>query len=235
MLPSVRIKLIASLRGVILIPRVAIYCIVVANVKQLSLGSYQEAADTEIHLVKSALSLFLENVQENVKALSLLPAASLEVVRNSAQASQTASEAKGKAQEGKAIVLKTIGAMRATKEVGESIRSIQEVAQDNISSMDRAVIDQDNVVALSNESGQVLEEIVRAVEFSSDQIQSIATAAEEQSAATEEITRSVDEINRIATDTSQGVGQTVTSLEEMTGQIFELKKLVQELEETKPA
>jgi methyl-accepting chemotaxis protein len=248
-----------------------------------------------------------ERIQTTATSMEEITATVLEVAKNSAQASETASEARDKAQQGKEIVLKTIDAMRtthnrtdtlktnmhhlgqkaeeigtimtviediadqtnllalnaaieaarageagrgfavvadevrklaektmgATKEVGESIRSIQDVAQDNISSVGRAVTDLDSAVALSNESGRVLEEIVLAVERSSDQIQSIATAAEEQSAATEEITRSVDEINRIATDTSEGVNHTVISLEEMTGQLGELKKLVQELEDEK--
>ena len=56
--------------------------------------------------------------------------------------------------------------------------------------------------AKAQESGEALGAIVSLVESASDQVRSIATATEQQSAATEEISRSTVEINTISTETS---------------------------------
>ena len=51
----------------------------------------------------------------------------------------------------------------------------------------------------------MLKEIVTIVEESADQVRSIATASEQQSAASEEINRAVEDINRISGDTAQAM------------------------------
>ena len=133
------------------------------------------------------------------------------------------------ADEVRKLAEKTMG---ATKEVGDSIRAIQDGARQNISSVEKAVEDMDKVVELTNRSGTVLGEIVQGVETSADQIQGIATAAEEQSATSEEINRSIDEVNRITMETSQGVSQTAQAVGELASQMAELSNLVQELKES---
>ena len=133
------------------------------------------------------------------------------------------------ADEVRKLAEKTMG---ATKEVGDSIRAIQEGARSNIASVERSVEDMDKVVELTNESGRMLGEIVTGVEISSDQIQGIATAAEQQSATSEEINQSIDEINRITMETTQGVSQTAEAVHELASQMAELSNLVQELKES---
>ncbi|WP_461210981.1 methyl-accepting chemotaxis protein [Desulfocurvus sp. DL9XJH121] len=130
------------------------------------------------------------------------------------------------ADEVRKLAEKTMG---ATKEVGDSIRSIQDGARENIESVERAVLDMEKVAELTNESGQVLGEIVTGVETSADQIRGIATAAEEQSATSEEINSSIDEVNRITMETTQGVAQTAEAVQELSSQMIELSELVQEL------
>jgi len=132
------------------------------------------------------------------------------------------------ADEVRKLAEKTMG---ATKEVGDSIRSIQDVAAKNIKSMDMAVIDLENAVQLTHKSGQALERIVAGVEDSSQQINSIATAAEEQSATSEEINRAVDEINRITAETASGVAQSAAALRDLSEQLADLSDLVQRLKE----
>jgi len=119
--------------------------------------------------------------------------------------------------------------MNATKEVGNSIKAIQDGARTNVQSVEKAVKDMDTVTDLTSQSGMVLDEIVEGVETSSDQIQSIATAAEEQSATSEEINRSITEINDITRETSQGVAKTTIAVRELAQQTMELRDLVQEL------
>jgi methyl-accepting chemotaxis protein len=132
------------------------------------------------------------------------------------------------ADEVRKLAEKTMG---ATKEVGDSIRAIQSAAAENIDSMGKAVADLAQAVELSNQSGVVLDEIVQRVERSAEQIQSIATAAEEQSATSEEINRAIDEINRITGDTARGVSESAAALSELAGQMSELAALIQELKQ----
>ncbi len=130
------------------------------------------------------------------------------------------------ADEVRKLAEKTMG---ATKEVGDSIRAIQANTRSNIENVEVTAHDMDSVVELSTKSGSMLVEIVQGVESSSNQIQEIATAAEEQSATSEEINRSIYEINRITQETSQGVTMTATAISELTEQIAELRNIVQEL------
>jgi len=132
------------------------------------------------------------------------------------------------ADEVRKLAEKTMG---ATKEVGDSIGSIQNIAGQNIKSMDAAVADLETAVQLTHKSGEALKRIVAGVEDSSQQINSIATAAEEQSATSEEINRSVDEINRITSETATGVAQSAEALRDLSEQMSQLSAVVRELKE----
>ncbi|NJB68868.1 methyl-accepting chemotaxis protein [Desulfobaculum xiamenense] len=132
------------------------------------------------------------------------------------------------ADEVRKLAEKTMG---ATKEVGDSIVAIQRVAEENVTSMEKALQDLEQAVDYSNQSGKVLNEIVQETESSAEQIQGIAAAAEEQSAASEEINRSIEEINIITTETARGVSESVIALQELAEQAEALKTLVQQLKE----
>ncbi|MFW5490143.1 MAG: methyl-accepting chemotaxis protein [Desulfovibrio sp.] len=119
--------------------------------------------------------------------------------------------------------------MNATKEVGDSIRSIQSGTQSNIEAMDTVVSDIEEVAEFSQRSGKVLENIVEGAGISAGRIQSIATAAEEQSATSEEINQSLEEINSIAGETAAAVAETAEASEGLAKQAAELQKLIEEL------
>jgi len=119
--------------------------------------------------------------------------------------------------------------MTATKEVGETIRGIQDVSQQNIQGMDAAGKAIEESTDLVRQSGKVLEEIVNMSENTAQQVSSIATAAEEQSAASEEINQAVDQINAIATETSNSMQETTVAIREMAQQAETLRALVAEL------
>ena len=121
--------------------------------------------------------------------------------------------------------------MVATKEVGDSISSIQQVASQNVRSVEDAVKDLDQASNLAGESGSALGEIVSSTDASAGQIQSIATAAEEQAAASEEITRSIDEINAIAVKTDEHVAASLAALSDLEGQASALAQLIRQLKE----
>jgi len=130
------------------------------------------------------------------------------------------------ADEVRKLAEKTMG---ATKQVGDSIRAIQAEARQNMLAVDGAVQDMERVVELTGASGRVLDEIVRGVETSADQIRSIATAAEQQSATSDEINRSIDEINRITADTANGVARAAEAVHELSGQMAQIAGIINEL------
>ena len=119
--------------------------------------------------------------------------------------------------------------MSATKEVGDSIGAVQEGTRSNIANVDRAVSKIDEATVLAGESGEALREIVSLVEAASDQVRSIATASEQQSAASEEINRAIEEISQISSETSEGMRQSAMAVSEMADQAQILKGLVDEM------
>ncbi len=119
--------------------------------------------------------------------------------------------------------------MTATSEVGNAIRAIQAGARSSIDGVEGAVRAVDQATELANRSGEVLGEIVTIVECSADQVRSIATASEEQSAASEQINRAVDDINRISEETADAMARAAGSVEELAHQAQSLTRLVDTL------
>jgi methyl-accepting chemotaxis protein len=113
--------------------------------------------------------------------------------------------------------------------VGEAIESVQAGARDNAARVDGTVRAVERVTELAGQSGQALREIVELVDAASDQVRSIATASEEQSAASEEINRAVDEINRVSAETAQGMNDSVRTVMSLAEQSDILTELIQSL------
>jgi len=121
--------------------------------------------------------------------------------------------------------------MSATREVARYIGTIQESTQKNIVSTESTVEFVQTSVKKSNESGQVLHEILELAEQTSDQVRAIATASEEQSAASEQITRSSDEINRIASEIAEAMSQSNKTVADLARLAQGLKKVIEEMQE----
>ncbi|MHC1753145.1 methyl-accepting chemotaxis protein [Humidesulfovibrio sp.] len=119
--------------------------------------------------------------------------------------------------------------MTATREVGEAIRGIQEGARKNMDNVDRAVSTVEEATKLANESGEALRQIVALVDTATDQVRSIATASEQQSATSEEINRSIEEINRISSETSDAMRQSAQAVGELASQTQSLRALIERM------
>ncbi len=132
------------------------------------------------------------------------------------------------ADEVRKLAEKTMG---ATKEVGDSIQAIQNVARENVQGMERTASAITDATGLAGESGEVLREIVDTAQSSAGQIQGIAAAAEEQSAASEEINRAIDEINAIALDIAQTMEETVDNIHSLAAQANELREVITSLKQ----
>ncbi len=120
--------------------------------------------------------------------------------------------------------------MNATKEVGQAIAGIQQGTADAVSRVERAVSRVGTATDLAERSGTALTEIVSVVETAGDQVRSIATAAEQQSATSEEINRSVESISRIASETAQAMNQSAAAVSDLARQAQELNNLIAELD-----
>jgi methyl-accepting chemotaxis protein len=121
--------------------------------------------------------------------------------------------------------------MTATKEVGDAIRGIQDGTRKNMDNVDRAVKTIDESTQLARKSGDALGEIVGLVDQASDQVRSIATASEQQSASSEEINRSIEEVSTISSETSQAMVQAAQAVGELANQTADLKRLIEEMQE----
>lgn len=119
--------------------------------------------------------------------------------------------------------------MNATHEVSKNIKTIQDLAKLNAHGMDETLDAFENVQSLSSKSGEVLSEIVLAADSAAEQVRSIATAAEQQSAASEEITRSVEEIDSIARDNSTLVDSSAANTEQLVAQAENLNTVIEKL------
>ncbi|MEG6506027.1 methyl-accepting chemotaxis protein [Nitratidesulfovibrio sp. 1201_IL3209] len=120
--------------------------------------------------------------------------------------------------------------MQATREVGEAITGIQQGTRRNVEHVERAVASIEEATGLAGSSGEALREIVTLVEQATDQVRSIATASEQQSAASEEINRAVDEINRISGETSAGMNESARAVEELATQAHSLRRLIERMQ-----
>ena len=119
--------------------------------------------------------------------------------------------------------------MSATREVGQAITEIQNGTRKNVGHVEQVVNRIDEATALAGASGEALQEIVSLVETTSNQVRSIATAAEQQSATSEEINRSVEEVNRISAATSEAMRLSASSVAELTGQAQVLRELIESM------
>ncbi|MBI3599833.1 MAG: methyl-accepting chemotaxis protein [Nitrospinae bacterium] len=88
---------------------------------------------------------------------------------------------------------------KATKEIADMIKVIQEDTKNAVSSMEEGTKEVKSGVALANEAGRSLDQIVEVVKKVSDMIAHIATAVEEQSASKAEVSSSASlEMKRLA-------------------------------------
>lgn len=119
--------------------------------------------------------------------------------------------------------------MSATGEVSAVVGAIQKGAHSSMEGMHHVAQLVESTTALSGKAGDALARIVEMVQQSADQVRSIATASEEQSAASEEITHSTNEVNRLAGDMMQIMDVAGSSVQGLTQQTEELKQIIKQL------
>lgn len=121
---------------------------------------------------------------------------------------------------------------KATKEIGEMIKVIQQETTGAVSSMENGVAEVERGMKSSRKSGTALEEIVDAINEVTMQVHQIATAAEEQTAVTGEISSNIHQITDVVHETARGAHKTANAASQLLDMSNNLQRLVKKFKLT---
>ncbi len=114
---------------------------------------------------------------------------------------------------------------RATREIGEMIKSIQTETRQAVKAMEEGVAEVERGTVGAAKSGQALESILEQINDVTAQISQIATAAEEQTATTREITNNIHAISEtveMSAQSSQEISVSSSRLSQLSGELQEM-------------
>jgi len=117
---------------------------------------------------------------------------------------------------------------RATREIGEMIKAIQNETKGAVAAMEQGVQQVEAGTSEAAKSGAALREILAQINDVAMQVNQIATAAEEQTSTTSEISRNMMEITEVVRQTSQGAQESATAAAQLNGNAEELQRLVRQ-------
>jgi methyl-accepting chemotaxis protein len=115
---------------------------------------------------------------------------------------------------------------RATREIGEMIKAIQNETALAIVSMEAGVKGSEQGVTEASQLETELHGILEQVNSVSMQVSQIATAAEQQTATTSEITNNITQITQVVQDTSRGAQKSADAASELSAKADELQSLI---------
>ena len=115
---------------------------------------------------------------------------------------------------------------RATREIGQMIKAIQQETKTAVSAMEEGVHEVEQGTEEAARSGEALRNIQDEINSLHMQVQQIATAAEEQTATTSEISNNIHNITNVAQSTVEGARKTSSAAQHLTRLSGELERLV---------
>ncbi len=115
---------------------------------------------------------------------------------------------------------------QATKEVADTIKTIQKETKDAVSAMDETRQEVERGKELADASSQALSEIENSTDTVSAMISQIANATREQSRATEEITQSIEGITLLSNQASEISSSSRQIVESLANLVNEIKSQV---------
>jgi methyl-accepting chemotaxis protein len=115
---------------------------------------------------------------------------------------------------------------KATREIGEMIKAIQNETKGAVAAMEEGVSEVEKGTSEAAKSGQALQDILNQINSVSMQINQVATAAEEQTATTNEISNGMQQITSVVQETSNGAHESANAASQLTGLAEELQRLV---------
>jgi methyl-accepting chemotaxis protein len=125
----------------------------------------------------------------------------------------------------------------ATEEIAGTIRSIQEETRTTLEVMEGSRTAVETGISETARARQSLEAIIESSKQVEHQIQLIATAATEQTAASSEISESAGHISQLATENSHGAEEAVEALKNLASMANDLDSMINQfhLENTRQA
>ena len=117
---------------------------------------------------------------------------------------------------------------RATKEIGEMIKTIQRETRGAVVAMEEGVCQVEAGTEEAAKSGQALQEILSQINDVATQVNQIATAAEEQTATTSEISSNIHQITEVVQQTSQEAHESAIAAAKLNENAVELQRLVRQ-------
>ncbi len=115
---------------------------------------------------------------------------------------------------------------KATKEIGEMIKAIQNETRSAVNAMEEGVNEVEKGAKSSQQSGNALEEIRVRINEVTMQINQIATAAEEQTATTSEVTNNIQHVIDIVHQTARGAEETAGAASLLAQQAHQLQVII---------
>jgi methyl-accepting chemotaxis protein len=115
---------------------------------------------------------------------------------------------------------------KATREIGEMIKTIQGETRVAVRAMEEGVKEVESGTAEAAKSGAALQAILEQINEVNMQVSQIATAAEEQTATTSEISSNIHQINEVVQHTAHGADESVLAANQLSSLAEDLQKLV---------
>jgi methyl-accepting chemotaxis protein len=115
---------------------------------------------------------------------------------------------------------------KATREIGQMIKSIQSETRVAVSAMDEGVNEVEKGTSEADKSGQALTAILEQISAVTQQANQIATAAEEQTATISEISRNMQRITEVVQHSAHGAQETDLAACQLTALAEELHRNV---------
>jgi len=115
---------------------------------------------------------------------------------------------------------------KATREISEMIKAIQNDTRGAVVSMEDGVREVEAGTVEAGRSGEALREILQRIDDVTLQVNQIATAAEEQTATTGEISNNMQQITDVVQDTARGTQESAQAAARLNRLAEELQRLV---------
>jgi methyl-accepting chemotaxis protein len=220
-------------------------CQMAAEGAQRAAHSAQNGAEVVERTVR-VMSQIADKVQESAKTVESLGARSDQIGaiigtiediadQTNLLALNAAIEAARAGEQGRgfAVVADEVRALaerttRATREIGEMIKAIQNETRGAVAAMEQGVHQVENGTMEAAKSGHALQDILQQINDVAMQVNQIATAAEEQTATTSEISSNMQQITEVVQQTSHGAQESATAAAQLNGNAEELQRLVRQ-------
>jgi methyl-accepting chemotaxis protein len=115
---------------------------------------------------------------------------------------------------------------KATREISEMIKSIQNETKNAVVEMEQGVKEVQQGTEDASRSGEALQEILAKINEVAMEVNQVATAAEEQTATTSEITNNIMMISQVVEQTAKGSQEAVRAADNLSGLAQDLKQIV---------